>query len=284
MAHEEQHRFDEAVRAISEEASVLFLDMHTMTRVNNKDGAEVLFKGPASGHPIYERYVPVEGGAGELITVSDTGLDWRHCFFGPEEPRRLTLKSENQPPPLPRGDGIQKVHAYAQVEYSDGLSTWRSDFDEAPGGHGRMSWVLQQEGDHGCTIRAKVGRGKRIGRMPGHNSSSLMSAMLRYLRSFSFSLRLCGHPRLQLQVRIKDTLYVVGRTIYRYTFTAREIDEFVYTHPDYVVVVANGNEGRFGPYSVGSPATAMNVIAVGASSNSLQHGNVKRQAMPTGKP
>jgi len=46
--------------------------------------------------------------------------------------------------------------------------------------------------------------------------------------------------------------------------TARSLDAFVATHPDLLVLVANGNDGPE-PGTVGSPAVAKNVIAVGAS-------------------
>jgi len=40
-----------------------------------------------------------------------------------------------------------------------------------------------------------------------------------------------------------------------------EVDQFVYDHPDYLVLVAAGNSGP-GPQTVGSPATAKNILAV----------------------
>jgi subtilisin family serine protease len=45
---------------------------------------------------------------------------------------------------------------------------------------------------------------------------------------------------------------------------ARAIDRFVAQHRQFLVIVANGNAGARGHGSVGSPATAKNIIAVGA--------------------
>ena len=45
---------------------------------------------------------------------------------------------------------------------------------------------------------------------------------------------------------------------------ARAIDRFVSAHRDFLVVIANGNSGAAGEASVGSPATAKNIISVGA--------------------
>ena len=49
------------------------------------------------------------------------------------------------------------------------------------------------------------------------------------------------------------------------TSTSNEIDKYVHEKDDYVVVVAAGNSGGRGEGSIGSPATAKNCIAVGAS-------------------
>lgn len=45
---------------------------------------------------------------------------------------------------------------------------------------------------------------------------------------------------------------------------ARAIDRFVAKNRDFLVVIANGNSGAAGEGSVGSPATAKNIISVGA--------------------
>ena len=47
---------------------------------------------------------------------------------------------------------------------------------------------------------------------------------------------------------------------------AQDVDEFVYQYPDTLVVIAAGNSGS-GPGTVGSPASAKNVIAVGSSTS-----------------
>lgn len=46
----------------------------------------------------------------------------------------------------------------------------------------------------------------------------------------------------------------------RYLFISRDVDAFIYNHPEMIIVTAAGNDGK----SIASPATAKNVIAVGA--------------------
>ena len=57
-----------------------------------------------------------------------------------------------------------------------------------------------------------------------------------------------------------------GSTAIYYDMMAMQIDKFVFLHDDFVVLVAAGNDGPTA-WSVGSPATAKNILAVGATEN-----------------
>lgn len=52
-----------------------------------------------------------------------------------------------------------------------------------------------------------------------------------------------------------------------YDDRCKQIDEFIYNNPDYVIVYAVGNYGEDGSGSVGTPATAKNIITVGSTYN-----------------
>jgi hypothetical protein len=52
----------------------------------------------------------------------------------------------------------------------------------------------------------------------------------------------------------------------RYTLPAMDMDRFVEEHPDFLILVAAGNDGP-GDVTIRSPATAKNVLAVGAGYN-----------------
>ncbi|QRG65326.1 S8 family serine peptidase [Brevibacillus choshinensis] len=52
-----------------------------------------------------------------------------------------------------------------------------------------------------------------------------------------------------------------------YSLTSFLFDQFLWEHPDMTALVAAGNDGKKGYQSIGSPATAKNVIAVGATEN-----------------
>ena len=51
-----------------------------------------------------------------------------------------------------------------------------------------------------------------------------------------------------------------------YTIEAQQVDQFMWNHPDFLLLFANGNAGS-GAQTVGSPASAKNCASVGASGN-----------------
>ncbi|RME15614.1 MAG: serine protease [Bdellovibrio sp.] len=64
---------------------------------------------------------------------------------------------------------------------------------------------------------------------------------------------------------------------------AEQVDEFMWEHPDMLILFAAGNsgedldkDGRIDEGSVGSPATAKNAMAVGASENYLLEGGIQK--------
>lgn len=69
-----------------------------------------------------------------------------------------------------------------------------------------------------------------------------------------------------------------------YDTMAARVDEYMWKHPDMLVLFAAGNsgedlnaDGRIDEKSIGSPATAKNVLTVGASENELATGGIQKQ-------
>lgn len=68
-----------------------------------------------------------------------------------------------------------------------------------------------------------------------------------------------------------------------YDAMASKVDAFMWDHPDMLVIFAAGNSGQdldanghIDPGSIGSPATAKNVLSVGASENLLAKGGIQK--------
>lgn len=61
-----------------------------------------------------------------------------------------------------------------------------------------------------------------------------------------------------------------GKSYNTYTSDSQEVDQFMWTHKDFLILFAAGNSGPKAN-TVGSPATAKNIITVGASENLVPH-------------
>ena len=62
------------------------------------------------------------------------------------------------------------------------------------------------------------------------------------------------------------------RGITSYTSKALDVDEYMYENPDFLFVVAAGNDGALGMDSVGSPGVSKNALTIGASASN--HDNI----------
>jgi hypothetical protein len=176
-------------------------------------------------------------GDGEIVGVADSGLDDQHPDF---QGRVVGLIARGRP-----GDS--------------------SD----PHGHGTH------------VAGSAVGDGQASG---GTRRGTAPGAKLFFQSIMDQNFGLGGLP-VELE-ELFDEAYQAGARVHNnswsantksfYTFNALEVDEYVATHPDLLVVIAAGNEGSAkDPFnaapgfvdwlSIGSPATAKNALTVGAS-------------------
>jgi len=275
----EEARIASVVRLLSSESTVLFLDAYAPAKSTNLHASDVVFRGPSSGHMLYEKYTPWEGGAGGLITVLDTGIDWSHCFFGHGEPRRMTFSTGAPLPKVFERNSKQKIHVYARVEYGDGFQTWRSDFKDSVNGHGtHVAGTVaggMVSGMDACTGRALS------------EDRSNAGAQLLFVdvgNTDISSVHLMIPPSL---LSILQYSYASGSRLHsaswgstgaRYTHRTRELDGFMTANDDYVMVVSAGNDGRDGPYSLSSLCASKNALCIGATSSSFKGWSEHAQA------
>jgi hypothetical protein len=179
-------------------------------------------------------------GAGQLVGVADTGVDERH----PDLKSRLrTVVARGRPGDAsdPHGHG---THVAATLA-GDGSASGGAFRGAAPGAGVFFQSILD-------------GRG-RLGGLPVDLNDLLAEAY-------------------DAGVRIHNNSWGADAgSVYR--MSSLEIDEFVHEHPDLLVVIAAGNDGRsVAPrhvprgfvdlFSVNAPATAKNALTVGASRSS----------------
>jgi subtilisin family serine protease len=198
-----------------------------------------------------ERGAPLDGmlrwdGAGELIGVADTGLDASHPDFATKQ---LTVVALGRP-----GDG--------------------SD----PDGHGtHVAGTILGDGNAsgaGAPLRG-------IAPAADLHFQSVLDAN-GGLGGLPDSIADLLQPAYDAGVRVHNNSW--GAYIQaRYDSMALDFDDFVHAHPDFLPVIAAGNEGSCRPGlgaepgfvdfpSLGSPATAKNALSVGASQSKRDSG------------
>ncbi|MCB0378779.1 MAG: S8 family serine peptidase [Bdellovibrionales bacterium] len=84
--------------------------------------------------------------------------------------------------------------------------------------------------------------------------------------------------------RIHSNSWGSAQNLGAYDQFAQTVDEFSWNNPDMLVIFAAGNsgldensDGRVDQDSIGSPATAKNVLSVGASENKVSNGGIQRK-------
>ncbi len=187
-------------------------------------------------------------GEGEIGGVMDTGLDYYSCFF-----RDTTV--------ITPGPAHRKVIAYHV------LSSYADDFATCDLSHGtHVSGTFLGYPDttaslyhrfKGMAYGAKVVFGDVGSPSCGNCNSVCYSSTLYDILTNYF------YPD---GARVINMSF--GSPWNSYTSSARDVDRFMWDYPDALVVVAAGNNSSDGAYedrTLGSPATAKNVLSVGAT-------------------
>uniref|UniRef100_A0A7S4SZ44 subtilisin n=1 Tax=Ditylum brightwellii TaxID=49249 RepID=A0A7S4SZ44_9STRA len=192
--------------------------------------------------PLYDAGIT---GAGQVVAVSDTGLDYENCYF---------MDANAPDPSAARNDAHRKVVSYNPFV----------DDADAKNGHGT----------HVCGIVA------------GHRSEGGMEQTDGVANGIAYDAKIAfldiGFPDQSLSLPRRDSdILSTGRgtgddskdahihsaswggATNSYTGQARNFDNFMFKNDDFLILVAAGNSGRDGLNSVGTPATAKNILSGG---------------------
>ena len=183
-------------------------------------------------------------GAGQIVAVADTGLDSTHPDFA-DRVSQLIARGRPGKANDPNGHG---THVCGSVLGSGQASDGRYR-GTAPGAQ--------------CVFQALLDGAGRLSGLPADLGELFEEAY--------------GHG-----ARIHNNSWGAD-TASNYTFTSREVDEFVARRRDMLVVIAAGNEGTAAIRvktppgyvdwsSLSSPATAKNALTVGASRSNRSEG------------
>lgn len=222
-------------------------------------------------------------GQGEIVGVLDTGLDWDSCYFA--EP-------DGSPPP------VNTIDPDGTLQRSNVDPTRRKviayDFlfscEEYPGAEGcdaaafPDAWDNQGHGTHAAGAIA-ADRGEPL--VWDYGDAIAPGAKLVIQDAGFIGGDACSQrPGLHCPVRdlgeVLSQAYDQGVRIHsnswgdrqgaglnqipptaNYNDWTAQIDQFVFDHPDMLVVFNAGNAGQLGDYSVSSPGSAKNILQVG---------------------
>lgn len=195
-------------------------------------------------------------GQGQLIAISDTGINPNSCFFYDDAKNVPYTDSASGVPSVPTDTGHRKIRAYWTYEDNN-------DYD----GHGtHVSGIALGKAAAGpspggdMTISASDFNG-------GAPEARIVFVDLQYGT---------GGLYLPLPVdsRHMQFIYNTGARVHSgsygydcsgYGSTEYALDMFLWNHDDFVAVFAAGNDGEYGVNTMLCPALAKNVIAVGAA-------------------
>lgn len=191
-------------------------------------------------------------GAGLVTGMADSGLDWESCFFK-DATRQITVTANQI---------FEDLNQRKVVQYAPFASTGENEVS----GHGThvggsivgSSTTTGQAQHNGIAYNAKIAV-YDIGRP---NAPSL-DLPLPGLHENLFP----PSDRVGAQTHCNSW----GSASSNYDELSRDFDRFQWENQDFLVLVAAGNSGRNGVETVGTPATAKNIVAVGAALNGASH-------------
>jgi hypothetical protein len=234
------------------------------------------------GTPLYDHGIH---GEGQILALLDTGVDYSSCYFS---------EANGALPPINTGspaggldwtnvdlsrrkivayDFVYSCDQYPGAAYCDNPSTGLSAFDnQGHGTHAAASAVgdLAPYGEHNLA-----------------DAIAPASKLIVQDAGLSPADRCTSRPGIGCPVAITpllDQAYKQGARVHsnswgdmqgvsppptaNYSAAARDVDAFVYSHPDMLVVFNTGNYGNTGPApasSLSAPGCAKNTIQVGGT-------------------
>jgi len=217
-------------------------------------------------------------GEGQVVGYIDTGIDADSCYF--RDPARGL-------PPMNVCDGGTAVDlAQRKVIGVDFLSQ-----TECSGGIAANEWDTQNHGSHVAGTIAGDNLANPIVHDPGDGmapGAKLVVQDAGFLTDPCGDLPGIGCPVVDLKPMFQQA-YDQGARIHTnswgdredshpqnsYTAACQDVDEFMFHHPDFLILFAAGNSGP-SVASVGSPSTAKNTISVGATLRGTQANSLAR--------
>lgn len=191
-------------------------------------------------------------GAGEVVAVGDTGIDYNNCFFYDAKNPVPFVNASTKVLPV---STHRKIHSY--FAFADD-----KDLNDGHGTHVAGSLVGNSDGEmkefNGVAKNAKVafldiGTPQRTLNLP----SDLTEDYFPYM-----------HEKAGAAISSNSW---GSRKYGQYTISAHEVDRYAHENPYHLPLFAAGNSGRSGSKTIVAPATAKNCLTVGASQGNYKN-------------
>jgi len=256
------------VTALAERNDVFWIGLRGRRTLANdtsiwvgQSGLDAGMTTPIFNHGIY--------GAGQVAAVLDTGLDADMCYF--RDPT-LGLPLTN----IGSGTAVDPNHR--KVLAVDFLDPSENPANPA-------QWDTQ---DHGTHVAGTLA-GDDLAHLVVHDTGDGMAPAAKLvIQDAGYAADACGDlPGIGCPVTdlnpIFQQAYNQGARVHsnswndnenaavqnNYSDSSVDVDEFMWNHPDFLVVFACGNHALGGTGTIGSPSTAKNVLATGGTYNGV---------------
>jgi hypothetical protein len=206
-------------------------------------------------------------GRDEVVGIADSGLDLRSCYFN--DPSYVVSHGGQLGPFF---DLRHAVNSAARAPSADDMThrkviqyVWLGDTTDNTFGHGTHT------------------SGSLAGQAQTDSTSALEHAQFNGMASDAkIAFFDIGNQNgdISMPIDLENDLfkwaYLAGARVHSdswggsvvdnsYTDESLRIDRFTFNNPDFLIVVAAGNDGTMGHGSVSAPATAKNILSIGAS-------------------
>jgi subtilisin family serine protease len=223
-------------------------------------------------------------GQEQIVAIGDTGVDFDSCFFHDRQNPNIALNS--------KGMAHRKVIAYITAPVSDAPNAPRATpgDDEGHGTHTAGSlagspgpWPEDVPNSRDTSTRLRSFPPDR----PGIDRDTFealanYSGIAPQARMIIFDFQNPGDGALYVPNDIYHDYLALseqygamvssnswGDDSGVYDAYTRDVDTYLYEHPEYFMVMAAGNGGGHGMHTIATPAVAKNLLTVGSSMNGV---------------
>eukprot|EP01032_Pedospumella_encystans_P022858 gene22858-25889_t len=248
---------DKVSKLFAGRREVIWVERSMPAYTHNRWARGVCDTGNHASHPLDTSPLANFTGRGDIVGISDTGIDMKHCYF----------RDPNQPTPYIQASAATALtpnfnHRKVVQYYLGTDGSQNSDQLDDEEGHGThvagtvAGRPIDRYGDY-KRYEGMVSDAKIAFFDIGNEESSIDSGAL--------------IVPTDLNTGMFNIMYLAGTRIFsnswgtsnrNYDTQARQVDTFMWNHPDALVLFSAGNSGESGARTINSPSTNKNGVSV----------------------